>query len=81
MFEKPTIHACNQSINGVSLQCEPANLENETCALTSVANLRNVTTHNGCSATLLFSDQDPPGIRRQIAELLLRSLEKRSVAT
>ena len=73
--------ACNHALNGVSLGCEPAHLENEISTLTSVANLRNVTTHNGCSATLLFSDQDPPGIRKQIAELLLRSLEKRSVAT
>lgn len=74
-------YACNQATDGVIFDHGTAHLDNEICTLTPVANLRNVTTHNGCSATLLFSENGNPGIRKQIAELLLRSLQKRSEAT
>ena len=38
----------------------------------------SITTSNGCKATLIFSKEESPQIRREIAELLLRSLGKRS---
>ncbi len=72
---------CNNAENDVSLEQEPTNLENENSAQTTVANLRNITTRNGCTATLFFSEKDNPHIRREVAELLLRSVQKRSEAT
>ena len=72
---------CNNAENDVSLEQEPTNLENENSAQTTVANLRNVTTKNGCTATLIFSEKENPEIRLKVAELLLRSLQKRSEAT
>lgn len=57
------------------------NLDNEINALTTVANPRIITTKNGCKVTLLFSDKENPNIRREVAELLLRSVQKRSEAT
>lgn len=75
------IEACNHALIGVSLGCEPVNLENDTITLPTVANLRNVKTTNGCTATLIFSEKGNPDIRLKVAELLLRSLQKRSEAT
>ena len=72
---------CNNAENDVSLTQESTNFENEISALTTVANLRNITTRNGCTATLLFSDKENPHIRREVAELLLHSVQKRSEAT
>ena len=81
MNEKTRVSGCNQSANAVSLGCEPVNLENDTITLPTVANLRNVKTTNGCTATLIFSEKGNPDIRLKVAELLLRSLQKRSEAT
>ena len=57
---------CNDEENDVSLEQEPTNLENENSAQTTVANLRNITTRNGCTATLLFSEKVNPHIRREV---------------
>jgi len=51
---------------------EPEYLENEKNALSTVAKPRTITTKNGCTATLLFSDHENTQIRREVAELLLR---------
>lgn len=75
--EKP----CKDRVNDVSLDQGALNLENQNSTLTTVANLRNVTTKNGCTATLIFSENENPEIRLKVAELLLRSLQKRSEAT
>ncbi|MBR3278179.1 MAG: hypothetical protein IKG01_04605 [Lachnospiraceae bacterium] len=72
---------CNNTENDVLLTQELANLDNEINALSTVAKHRDITTQNGCTATLLFSDHENPHIRREVAELLLRSVEKRSEAT
>lgn len=80
-----TIHflktACNDSRNTVSLSQELTHLDNEINALSTVAKHRDITTKNGCTATLYFSEHENPHIRREVAELLLRSVEKRSEAT
>lgn len=72
---------CNNAENDISLEQEATNLDNKINASSTVANLRNITTRNGCTATLLFSEKDNPHIRREVAELLLRSVQKRSGAT
>ena len=72
---------CNNSGIDVSLSQEPTNLDNEINALSTVAKHRGITTKNGCTATLLFSEHEDHHIRREVAELLLRSVEKRSEAT
>ena len=72
---------CKDKSNDVSLGQGDTNLENQNSTLTTVANLRNVTTKNGCTATLIFSEKENPEIRLKVAELLLRSLQKRSEAT
>ena len=73
--------SCNNRGIDVSLSQEPTNLDNEINALSTVAKHRDITTKSGCTATLLFSDHENPQIRREVAELLLRSVEKRSEAT
>ena len=73
--------ACYIAYFGVLLSQESANLDNEINALSTVAKHRDITTKSGCTATLLFSDHENPQIRREVAELLLRSVEKRSEAT
>ena len=77
MSQKP----CKNRDNNVSLGHGDMNLENQNSTLTTVANLRHVTTKNGCTATLIFSENENPEIRLKVAELLLRSLQKRSEAT
>ena len=72
---------CNNAENDVSLEQEPTNLENENSAQTTVANLRNITTRNGYTATLYFSEHESPHIHQEAAGLLLRSVQKRSEAT
>ena len=72
---------CKDIANDVSFVHGDMNLENQNSTLTTVANLRNVTTKNGCTATLIFSEEENPEIRLKVAELLLRSLQKRSEAT
>ena len=73
--------ACKGREIDVLLSQEPTNLDNEINALSTVAKHRDITTKNGCTATLLFSEHENPQIRREVAELLLRSIEKRSEAT
>ena len=72
---------CKDRGNDVSLGHGDMNIENQNSTLTTVANLRHVTTKNGCTATLIFSEKENPEIRLKVAELLLRSLQKRSEAT
>ena len=72
---------CNIRGIDVSLSQEPTNLDNEINALSTVAKHRDITTKNGCTATLYFSEHENPHIRREVAELLLCSVEKRSEAT
>lgn len=72
---------CKDKENDVSLGHGDMYLENQNSTLTTVANLRNVTTKNGCTVTLIFSEEENPEIRLKVAELLLRSLQKRSEAT
>ena len=76
-----TTKPCKDRANDVSLVHGDMNLENQNSTLTTVANLRHVTTKNGCTATLIFSEKENPEIRLKVAELLLRSLQKRSEAT
>jgi len=76
-----SLSSCKDEETIVSLSQEPTNLDNEINALSTVAKHRDITTKNGCTATLLFSDHENPHIRREVAELLLRSVEKRSEAT
>ena len=78
IFQQTT---CNDTDTIVSLSQEPTNLDNEINALSTVAKHRDITTKNGCTATLYFSEHENPHIRREVAELLLRSVEKRSEAT
>ena len=75
------IRPCNEGPNDVSLSQELTHLDNEINALSTVAKHRDITTKNGCTATLYFSEHENPHIRREVAELLLRSVEKRSEAT
>ena len=81
MNQNNTEQTCKVTESDVSLDQQPMNLENEIDAHSTVANLRTIMTKNGCTATLLFSNHENPQIRRQVAELLLRSIEKRSEAT
>lgn len=60
---------------------EAANLDKEINEHSTVAKCRDITTKNGCTATLYFSEHENPHIRREVAELLLRSVEKRSETT
>ena len=78
IFQQTT---CNDTDTIVSLYQEPTNLDNEINAHSTVAKHRDITTKSGCTATLYFSDHENPQIRWEVAELLLRSVEKRSEAT
>ena len=72
---------CKTSSEVVSFENDPEHLENDIRTLPTVAEPHTITTSSGCSATLRFNDRKEPGLRRQIAELLLRSLQKWSAAT
>ncbi len=52
--------------------------EGDNCVQEPSSDSYTITTSNGCKATLIFSKEESPQIRREIAELLLRSLGKRS---
>ena len=75
------LSSCKDGETIVSLSQEPTNLDNEINALSTVAKHRDITTKSGCTATLLFSDHENPQIRREVAELLLRSVGKQGEAT
>ena len=72
---------CKKRNNDISLNQEPTNLDNRINALATDANLRTIKTRNGCTATLIFSQEENPNIRKDVAEMLIRSLEKRSEAS
>lgn len=72
---------CKNKENGVSLGQEPTNLDKRIDALETGANLHTIKTRNGCTVTLIFSQEENPTIRKDVAEMLLDSLRKRSVAS
>ena len=78
---KMTNTPCQDSFLEVSLECGETYLENDIAAQTTVAKLRETTTRNGCSVTMVFREEANPHIRKSVAEMLLRSMEKRSEAT
>lgn len=79
--KETTFSACQNSFLEVSLVRGETNLENEIAAQTTVAKLRETTTQNGCFVTMIFREEANPRIRKSVAEMLLRSMEKRSEAT
>ena len=79
--KKTSISPCQDSFLEVSLDCGETHLENDIAAQTTVAKLRVTTTRNGCSVTMVFREEANPHIRKAVAEMLLRSMEKRSEAT
>ena len=82
MIDKKTkIATCQDSFLEVSLNRGEMYLENEIAAQTTVAKLRETTTRNGCSVTMVFREEANPHIRKAVTEMLLRSMEKRSEAT
>ncbi len=78
---KMTNIPCQDSFLEVSLECGETHLENDIAAQTTVAKLRETTTRNGCSVTMVFREEANPHVRKSVAEMLLRSMEKRSEAT
>ena len=56
---------------------QPANLDNEISAQPAVQVPRTITAANGCRVTLLFNDQTKPGLRKEIALMLLDSFRER----
>ena len=79
--KKRMISTCQDSFLEVSGDCGETHLENEIAAQTNGAKLCETTTRNGCSVTMVFREEDNPRIRKSVAEMLLRSMEKRSEAT
>ena len=73
--------ACKIPRAAVSWIHGDTHLENEISAQPTVVKLREITTRNGCRATLIFCELENPQIRREVAALLLRSFQKRSEAT
>lgn len=71
---------CDSRGTIVSYKQGAMHLDNRISAQSDVANALNVTTRNGCSATLIFNGKGDPSIRLEVAELLLRSLRRRSGA-
>ena len=63
------------------MHCGDLYLENGISVQTTDAMLRTIKTRNSCTATLIFSREENPAIRKDVAEMLLRSLEKRSEAS
>ena len=78
---KMTNTPCQDSFLEVSLECGETHLENDIAAQTTVAKLRETTTRNGCSVTMVFQEETNPHVRKSVAEMLLRSMQKRSEAT
>lgn len=82
MINKKTVNApCQDSFLEVSLNRGETHLENEIEAQTTVAKLRETTTRNGCTVMMVFREEANPHIRKSVAEMLLRLMEKRSEAT
>ena len=55
---------------------QTANLENEISALPSVQADREYTSPSGCHVKMFFRKEHDPGIRKEIARLLLTAFEK-----
>lgn len=55
----------------------PADLDNKISAQPAVQAPRTITAANGCRVTLLFNDQMKPGLRKEIALMLLDSFRER----
>ena len=55
---------------------DTANLENEISALPSVQADREYTSPNGCHVKMFFRKEHDPGIRKEIARLLLTAFEQ-----
>ena len=72
------LSSCKDGSIDVSLEHEPTGHDKMTNALSAAAKRHNITTKNGCTVTLIFSNCENPQIRREVAELLLRSVAKRS---
>lgn len=72
---------CNSEESSVLSQKGATNLENRIGVQPNVANALVITTRNGRTATLIFSEEENPQIRMAVAEMLLRALERRSEAT
>ena len=62
----------------VLLKHESTGHDNMINVPSTATNRYNITTKNGCTVTLIFSNCENPQIRREVAELLLRSVAKRS---
>lgn len=54
---KMTNTPCQDSYLEVSLECGETYLENDIAAQTTVAKLRETTTRNGCSVTMVFREE------------------------
>ena len=55
---------------------QPAHLENEISALPSVQADREYTSPSGCHVKMFFKKEHNPGIRKEIARLLLTAFEQ-----
>ena len=55
---------------------KPEHLENEISALPSVQADREYTSPNGCHVKMFFRKEHDPGIRKEIARLLLTAFEQ-----
>ena len=53
------------------------NLDNGMCALPPVQANREFKTASGCHVSLIFKERHDPGIRQEIARLLLTAFEQR----
>lgn len=80
-YQKARIMTCNSEESSVLSQKGATNLENRIGVQPNVANALVITTRNGRTATLIFSEEENPQIRMAVAEMLLRALERRSEAT
>ncbi len=56
---------------------QPMNLENRISALPSVQADREYTSPGGCHVKMFFKKEHDPGIRKEIARLLLTAFEQR----
>ena len=67
----------SQDNRGIMLLAEkPEHLENEISALPSVQADREYTSPNGCHVKMFFRKEHDPGIRKEIARLLLTAFEQ-----
>ena len=55
---------------------QPTDLENEISAQSTVQTTREYTSPSGCRVKMLFKKEHDPGIRKEIARLLLTAFEQ-----